>query len=319
MKPQITAQAESILGLYHPVLDHGFVSLVDVMGGDEAIEQAARVSYGGGTRNVSDTRHLIRYLMRHQHLSPCEMVELKFHCSMPIFVARQWIRHRTANVNELSGRYSIVPTVFYSPEPEQYKAQSKDNKQGRGDRTDNSTYAITALARSEAHKDLTDLYEWQLGEGVARELARIDLPLSTYTQWYWKIDLRNLFHFLTLRCDSHAQWEIREYAKVMAGMVKLVAPFAFEAWYDYEYAGVKMSRHEMECLRYLLQPDHDLILHSDHTDGLYLGADTYPVNGMSKREVDEFLSKLHEPQYDSFDLDLSRMKPASFFDPQGGK
>src|SRR5689334_5700180 len=192
--------AEEILGLYFPVLDHGFVSLVDYMGTDECIERAARVSYGYGTRKKSQTRGLLRYLRRHKHTTPSEMVELKFHCSMPMFVARQWIRHRTANVNEYSGRYSLMPMLFYTPPAEQLQKQSKKNNQGRsGQAVDQELYAEAMEHLTRVRDASRAAYEWMTGEDIARELARIDLPLSTYTQWYWKIDLHNLLHFLTLR------------------------------------------------------------------------------------------------------------------------
>ena len=185
------------------MLDHGFVSLVDYMGTDECIERAARVSYGYGTRKASQTRGLIRYLRRHQHTTPSEMVELKFHCCMPMFIARQWIRHRTANVNEYSGRYSLMPMLFYTPGAEQLQTQSRSNNQGRsGTPVAPEHRTRRPCARwNEIRRASRGAYEWMTGEDIARELARIDLPLSTYTQWYWKIDLHNLLHFLKLRVD----------------------------------------------------------------------------------------------------------------------
>ncbi|MGC4065594.1 MAG: FAD-dependent thymidylate synthase [Polyangiaceae bacterium] len=191
--------AEEILGRYFPVLDHGFVSLVDYMGTDSCIERAARVSYGYGTRATNQTRGLLRYLRRHLHTTPSEMVELKFHCCMPMFVARQWIRHRTANVNEYSGRYSLMPMLFYTPAFEQLQKQSRSNNQGRsGEVLAESTYA-EAVARWNAGREAARAnYEWLTEHEIARELARIDLPLSCYTQWYWKIDLHNLLHFLKI-------------------------------------------------------------------------------------------------------------------------
>ena len=219
--------AEEILGLYFPVLDHGFVSLVDYLGTDECIERAARVSYGYGTRKASLTRGLLRYLRRHKHTTPSEMVELTFHCCMPMFIARQWIRHRTANVNEYSGRYSLMPMLFYMPDEAQLQTQSRRNNQGRsGEAVDAAIYAEARQRWEEIRRASTDAYGWLTGNEVARELARIDLPLSTYTQWYWKIDLHNLLHGLTLRVDAHAQWEIQEYGRVMAGMLKRVAPLS---------------------------------------------------------------------------------------------
>jgi thymidylate synthase (FAD) len=209
-RPTVQA-AEELLGLYFPVLDHGFVSLVDYMGGDGAIEQAARVAYGQGTRQTTQTRGLIRYLYRHAHTSPLEMTEVKLHCAMPIFVARQWIRHRTANVNEMSGRYSLMPMQFYTPPSAQLRPQSKTNKQGReAEAVDEGLRDIAFQKWKEQRQDAVANYEWLTQNDFARELARIDLPLSTYTQWYWKIDLHNLLHFLTLRVDAHAQWEISD-------------------------------------------------------------------------------------------------------------
>src|SRR5690349_19446800 len=202
----VSPGAEELLGLYFPVLDHGFVALVDYMGTDACIERAARVSYGYGTRQVSKTRGLLRYLRRQLHTTPSEMVELKFHCSMPMFVARQWIRHRTANVNEYSGRYSLMPMLFYTPSEEQLQTQSRVNNQGRsGEPVPVEQYREALRRWEEIRSASRSTYEWLTGEEIARELARIDLPLSTYTQWYWKVDLHNLLHFLKLRVDAHAQ------------------------------------------------------------------------------------------------------------------
>ncbi len=237
-KRPTSAAAEEILGGYFPVLDHGFVALVDYMGDDASVERAARVSYGHGTRRVSRTRGLLRYLRRHLHTTPSEMVELNFHCAMPIFVARQWVRHRTASVNEYSGRYSLMPLLFYSPRREHFALQSESGNQGRAVEAAGAELHAEAVRRWEgARARVAADYGWLAGENVARELARIDLPLSTYTQWYWKIDLHNLLHFLTLRVDPHAQWEIREYGRVIAGMVKRVAPLSYEAWMDYQVMG----------------------------------------------------------------------------------
>ena len=224
-KRPVSSGAEEILGLYFPVLDHGFVSLVDYMGTDEDIERAARVSYGYGTRKASLTRGLLRYLRRHLHTTPSEMLELKFHCCMPMFIARQWIRHRAASVNEYSGRYSLMPMLFYTPSAEQLQTQSKANNQGRsGTPVDAEQYRATVERWNEIRRLSRGAYEQMTSEDMARELARIDLPLSTYTQWYWKIDLHNFLHFLKLRVDSHAQWEIQEYGRVLAGVLKRVAP-----------------------------------------------------------------------------------------------
>lgn len=294
--------AEEILGLYFPVLDHGFVSLVDYMGTDEDIERAARVSYGYGTRKKNLTRGLIRYLRRHKHTTPSEMVELKFHCCMPIFIARQWIRHRTANVNEYSGRYSLVPTLFYSPEASQLQTQSRANNQGRsGQPVDAGLYAEASRRWGGIRREATATYEWLTEHDVARELARIDLPLSTYTQWYWKIDLHNLLHFLTLRVDEHAQWEIQQYGRVMAGMLKRVAPLSYEAWIDYDVCGSAMSRMELEVLRKLVHPEGDGIAAREGA----VSKEQLAEAGLSAREVTEWLAKLAPKAAPDFELDLS--------------
>src|SRR6266404_5640553 len=211
--------AEEILGLYFPVFE-GFVSLVDYLGGDEAVESAARVSYGAGTRKTSQTKGLLRYLKRMHHSTPSEMVELKFHICCPIFVMRQWIRTRTSSFNEYSGRYSLMPMLFYTPEKENFAYQSKNNNQGRGKETDDEFYNQTISKWNKLREENSELYQDLTENDLARELARIDLPLSTYTQFYWKINLHNLFHFLKLRIDAHAQFEIQEYGKIIAGMVK---------------------------------------------------------------------------------------------------
>ena len=304
-------EAEEILGGYFPVLDHGFVALVDYMGGDEDVERAARVSYGYGTRKVSQTRGLIRYLRRHRHSTPSEMVELKFHVCMPIFVARQWIRHRTANVNEYSGRYSLMPLLFYTPAASDFALQSQDNKQGRNSEASDAALYREAVGRWEAVREQagTD-YRWMVGQDVARELARIDLPLSTYTQWYWKIDLHNLFHFLSLRTDPHAQYEIRAFAEIMAGMMKKVAPLSYEAWLDYEYAAAPFSRAELEVLRALVQvevADDGPTLVSGSAS---LDAGALRDRGLSKREVSELAEKLTPRDVPDFELDLSSMRSA---------
>jgi thymidylate synthase (FAD) len=303
--------AEEILGLYFPVLDHGFVSLVDYMGTDECIERAARVSYGYGTRKQSMTRGLLRYLRRHKHTTPSEMVELKFHCCMPIFIARQWIRHRTANVNEYSGRYSLIPMLFYTPEAAQLQTQSQKNNQGRSGQTVAGDVHAEAVRRwGDIRRASTETYEWMTGSEIARELARIDLPLSTYTQWYWKIDLHNLLHFLTLRVDGHAQWEIQEFGRVMAGMLKRVAPLSYEAWIDYDVCGGHLSRMELDALRALVAVDGGGL----KAAGGALGKDALLERGLSKREIEELLVKLAPPRgVPDFELDLSRAQPPEHF------
>ncbi|MEK9501842.1 FAD-dependent thymidylate synthase [Gemmatimonadota bacterium DH-20] len=299
--------AEEILGGYFPVLDHGFVSLVDYMGGDVDVERAARVSYGYGTRQASRTRGLIRYLRRHRHTTPSEMVEFKFHCAMPMFVARQWIRHRTANVNEYSGRYSLMPLLFYRPEAEHFSHQSEVNNQGRGAMASEEVYAQAMERWDRLRAESGELYGWLLEENVARELARIDLPLSTYTQWYWKIDLHNLLHFLTLRVDSHAQYEIRAYAEVMAAMVRRVAPLSYEAWVDYDLAGRPLSRGERAALARLVAVDDEGAVAGTSAR---LTPDDLLACGLSGREVREFLAKLQVEEPRDFELDLSTMRSA---------
>ncbi len=503
-RPTVPA-AEEILGGYFPVLDHGFVALVDYMGTDDSVERAARVSYGYGTRKVSATRGLIRYLRRHLHTTPSEMVEFKFHCAMPMFVARQWIRHRTAclaegaevhfdlpggfrpraaqgkrqlyklpveeiwrrfqptrnrrpdkqrnpffhrdrvqrmklrqvdedtlafkhtrvvdvyrngvkpvfrmiledgksieatadhrflfaggwdtlrgatgvretggqavwrhgdyfvhvngaaekldrgrvrykaelvriarfeyvgeretydlevegpnhnfvangivthnSVNEYSGRYSLMPLLFYSPEQDQFSLQSATSNQGRAPGSVDPEFYRKAMRRwEEVRARAADDYGWLVGENVARELARIDLPLSTYTQWYWKIDLHNLLHFLTLRVDDHAQWEIQEYGRVMAGMVKRVAPLSYEAWIDYQVMGDKLSGGEIAALSRLVAADADGV--AARTGAGLSNADLAGL-GLSGREIRELKEKLVPREAPDYDLDLTQMR-----DPQ---
>ena len=307
----VSPGAEDILGRYFPVLDHGFVALVDYMGTDEDIVRAARVSYGYGTRQRSQTRGLIRYLRRHKHTTPSEMIELKFHCSMPIFVARQWIRHRTANVNEMSGRYSLMPMLFYQPPAEHVQAQSAGNHQGRAGVPLDERLRAEAFRRWQAlRQDAVSTYEWLNAHEVAREIARIDLPLSTYTQWYWKIDLHNLLHFLTLRVDRHAQWEIQEYGRVMAGMLKRVAPLSYEAWIDYDVCGARLSRMELDVLRALARPAGEGLAGAAVT----LSRADLEGKGLARREVDELLAALARTEVPDFELDLAQAKPASYFE-----
>lgn len=238
-------------------LDHGFVSLVDYMGSDDAIVQAARVSYGAGTKKKSDDRGLIRYLMRHHHSTPFEMVEFKFVMKMPIFVARQFIRHRTANVNEYSARYSILSNEFYIPEPEYLAPQSKTNNQGRSEESLTAFEALQIQNKIDLHNALSyGLYEELLGTEdkpqLARELARMVLPVNGYTQWYWKCDLHNIFHMLKLRLDSHAQFEIRVYAEAIYKLIKDKVPLAVEAFDDYQLNAVMLSAMEFDLIRDLL-------------------------------------------------------------------
>lgn len=271
-----------------PVLDHGFVRTVDYMGNDEAIVQAARVSYGKGTKHGSSNEGLIRYLMRHHHSTPFEMCEIKLHVKLPVFVARQWIRHRTAKVNEISARYSILDREFYFPEPEHLAKQSSQNNQGRGEVLDHtSAQEVLALLRQDAMQSY-DSYEYLIDEdrsgiGLARELARMNLPTNIYTQWYWKTDLHNLFNFLRLRSDPHAQFEIRCYAQAIAEMVKDWVPLAYQAFKDYRQNAVTFSAQEMEVLREIL----DRSGQGELSDGEIHGS-----TGLSAREARDFVKKL---------------------------
>jgi thymidylate synthase (FAD) len=244
------------------VLDHGFIALVDAMPrlvpegqtADQAIVQAARVSYGEGTKQVNEDRGLIRYLLRHRHTTPFEMVEFKFHVAMPMFIARQWIRHRTANVNEYSARYSIVQDRFYTPTVDAVRKQSAANRQG-GESTfcmESSEDVKTAddfLRYLQAAQGMYDTYLDLTKRGVSRELARIGLPVNVYTEWYWKCDLHNILRFIALRLDSHAQMEIRAYARAMLDLIQPIVPLTVEAWRDYEFESVHLSRLEVEALR----------------------------------------------------------------------
>lgn len=246
------------------VLDHGFIALVDVMPrlipaghtADQAIVQAARVSYGQGTKQVNEDHGLIRYLLRHRHTTPFEMVEFKFHVCMPIFIARQWIRHRTANVNEYSGRYSIIPDRFYTPTLDAVRKQSASNRQGgettfSADTPDDVSTAAEFLDFLKAVENQYSKYIDLTNKGVSREMARIGLPVNMYTQWYWKIDLHNLLHFMGLRLDSHAQLEIREYAAAMYKLVEPIVPITMQAWRDYHFEAMHLTRLEVEALQQL--------------------------------------------------------------------
>ncbi|MSU88000.1 FAD-dependent thymidylate synthase [Rhodobacteraceae bacterium 2CG4] len=240
----------------HPVLDHGFVRVVDYMGDDSAIVQAARVSYGAGTKKARNDEGLIRYLMRHWHSTPFEMCELKLHVKLPVFVARQWIRHRTANVNEYSARYSILDREFYIPDPAHLAAQSTANNQGRGEVLHGDEAArVLEILKADSTRAY-DNYEAMLSQdgqqGLARELARMNLPANIYTQWYWKVDLHNLFHFLRLRADAHAQYEIRAYADAICEMVRDWVPAAYAAFEDYRLNSVQISGKGLNALRRML-------------------------------------------------------------------
>lgn len=259
-----------------PVLDHGFVRVIDYMGDDAAICQAARVSYGRGTKSVQNDEGLIRYLMRHWHSTPFEMCEIKLHVKLPVFVARQWIRHRTANVNEYSARYSILDREFYIPSPEHVNAQSKVNNQGRGGVLEGEEAArVLEILKADSNRAY-DHYEQMISQegqdGLARELARMNLPSNIYTQWYWKVDLHNLFHFLRLRADSHAQYEIRVYADAICNMVADWVPAAYKAFEDYRLGGATLSATALECMRRMLKGEEV----------------TQENSGMSKGEWREF-------------------------------
>ena len=285
-KRVVAPQLESILFEAIPILDHGFVRVIDYMGDDTSIVQAARVSYGKGTKKVSTDSGLIKYLMRHWHSTPFEMCEIKYHIKLPIFIARQWIRHRTANVNEYSARYSILDKEFYLPSQENLAAQSKNNRQGRGEvLTGDQAEEVLNLLKSDAERTY-DNYQTMLNErydgsvidekksGLARELARMNLTLNTYTQWYWKTDLLNLMNFLRLRADSHAQYEIRAYADVMLDTLKKWVPITFEAFMDYRVGGTEVSSKGKAVLKDLIS-----------------GKDVDIENsGLSKREWNELMS-----------------------------
>ena len=283
MEKTANPNLNKILGKEFSCLDHGFVRLIDYMGSDEAIVQAARVSYGKGTKKNLKDRGLIRYLMRHQHTSPFEMVEFKFHCKLPIFVARQWIRHRTASVNEYSLRYSEAQNEFYIPQLESIRKQSKTNKQGRSEESVSPELQEKIHTMLKQHTEqLWHDYQELEHLDIARELARINLPVSLYTEWYWKIDLHNLLHFLKLRLDPTAQYEIRVYAEAMAEIVKIAVPISWEAFEDYVLNAMYLSRQELELVKDAIaalpsRPDWEEKAQSV---------------GLSKRELKEFMDKI---------------------------
>jgi len=294
---------KDLKGLYFPVLDHGFVALKDNMGSDQAICQSARCSYGPGTKKTSDDRSLIRYLMRAGHHSVFEFAEISLHIGLPIFVMRQLIRTRTANVCEMSGRFSIMPQLFYTPKLDRCNKQSKTNKQGSDVELCMSPaeYEVYLGAKGEIRNELSTHYDSCIKKDLTRELSRIDLPLSMYTFAYWKIDLRNLFNLLKLRLDSHAQWEYQQYARVIAGIVKELYPLCWEAFVDYTLGGVSFSRQERQLLnRLILAPDVKL----DGLDEAYFNSmrvkqakEAFGVAkndyNMSDREINEFFDKLN--------------------------
>ena len=284
---RVTSPAlEKILYEALPVLDHGFVRVIDYMGDDSSIVQSARVSYGKGTKKVSTDEGLIKYLMRHWHSTPFEMCEIKYHVKLPIFIARQWIRHRTANVNEYSARYSILDKEFYIPAKEQLSAQSKINRQGRGELiTGNQADEVLKILKDDATRTY-DNYEKMLNErydgttidenksGLARELARMNLTLNSYTQWYWKTDLLNLLNFLFLRAESHAQYEIRVYAEKMLDTVKKWVPITHSAFLDYRVGAVQVSSKGKKVIQKMAK-------------GIKV---SYEDSGLSKREWNELMT-----------------------------
>ncbi|WP_265033035.1 FAD-dependent thymidylate synthase [Wolbachia endosymbiont (group A) of Sicus ferrugineus] len=249
-------EIDEILYEEHKVLDHGFIRVVDYMGSDSAIVQAARVSYGKGTKQISQDEALIKYLMRHHHTTPFEMCEIKFHVKLPIFVARQWIRHRTANMNEYSARYSILDNEFYIPKPEQVAKQSDNNKQGSGEAFDSGTSKEIMDSLTNDSNSVYSHYEKFIEQGLAREIARTNLTLNYYTQFYWKIDLHNLLHFLKLRADKHAQYEIRVYAEVMLDIIKKWVPLAYNAFVEYCLESACISRTGLEIIRKLIKGEN---------------------------------------------------------------
>lgn len=288
-KPTLRAVSEGMeahLYTAHEVLDHGFIRVIDYMGDDAAICQAARVSYGKGTKSVQNDEGLIRYLMRHWHSTPFEMCEIKLHVKLPVFVARQWIRHRTANVNEYSARYSILDREFYIPEASHINAQSVVNNQGRGGVLEGAEAArVLEILKSDSNRAY-DHYESMISEtgpdgapqdGLARELARMNLPANIYTQWYWKVDLHNLFHFLRLRADEHAQYEIRVYADAICKVVADWVPAAYGAFEDYRLGGATLSGKALDCVRRMLKGEEV----------------TQENSGMSKGEWREFEGALN--------------------------
>jgi thymidylate synthase (FAD) len=265
----VVPSLEEILYKPLPVLDHGFVRVVDYMGDDSSIVQAARVSYGKGTERKSQDRGLIRYLLRHRHTTPFEMCEIKFHIKLPIFIARQWIRHRTANVNEYSARYSVLDKEFYIPEPQFLSAQSTTNNQGRSDASlsEDETARVLEILTNHSHQAYDGYLEMlnenpdgsvrdEARQGLTRELARMNLPVNIYTQWYWKIDLHNLLHFTALRADSHAQYEIQAYGQVMMDILKQWVPITAEAFEDYRVGGCNLSAQGLAIVKRMLSGEN---------------------------------------------------------------
>ena len=284
------SELEEIMFKPLPVLDHGFVRIIDYMGDDAAIVQAARVSYGKGTTKVSDDAGLLNYLLRHRHSTPFEMCEIKYHIKLPIFIARQWIRHRTANVNEYSARYSVLDREFYIPDQVNLATQSKSNRQGRGEVLEGKeAAAVLDLLRDDAENNYNHYVEMlnedesghiidETRDGLSRELARMNLTLNTYTQWYWKIDLHNLLHFLSLRADEHAQYEIRVYAEAIMETVKRWCPITYDAFIDHRINSVTLSGKAIQVIKKMI-------------DGVSIGQED---SGLSKREWRELMGVLEK-------------------------
>jgi thymidylate synthase (FAD) len=276
------------------------------MGNDDSIAETARCCYGKNAKRVNDNRGLVRRLIRDKHQSPLEFCEIILHLSMPIFVARQWVRHRTASMNEASGRYSVIPMVFYTPEEDRHQRQNKTNKQGcESGIIDNIDWLRISSKRNSLRKECVSQYNKCLETDLSRELCRIDLPLSTYTYMYWKMDLHNLLHFLRLRLDEHAQWEIRQYANVIAAIVKEWLPVVWEAFLDYNIGSVSFSRQEQALLLQIINKNSDI------SDQNYIGL------GMTKAEREDFTDKINKLglQYDEKDIDLYKIaKDASFYE-----
>ena len=283
-------ELEEIMFKPLPVLDHGFVRIIDYMGDDAAIVQAARVSYGKGTTKVSDDAGLLNYLLRHRHSTPFEMCEIKYHIKLPIFIARQWIRHRTANVNEYSARYSVLDREFYIPDQVNLATQSKSNRQGRGEVLEGKeAVAVLDLLRDDAENNYNHYVEMlnedesghiidESRDGLSRELARMNLTLNTYTQWYWKIDLHNLLHFLSLRADEHAQYEIRVYAEAIMETVKRWCPITYDAFIDHRVNSVTLSGKAIQVVKKMI-------------DGVSIEQEE---SGLSKREWRELMGVLEK-------------------------
>jgi thymidylate synthase (FAD) len=289
-------ELDAILGQPFRVLDDGFVRVIDYMGSDSAIVQAARVSYGAGTKKVNEDRGLIRYLLRHRHTTPFEMCELKLHVRVPMDTWRQWIRHRTANVNEYSTRYSLAIDSMQGTKPSDWRLQSNSNRQGSSGYFDSSEGEYFSKQEKDLQSQIISVYKERIDKGMAREQARKDLPLSTYTEAYWKVDLHNLFHFLALRMDSHAQLEIREYARTIGeSIVSKWCPIAWEAFLDYSFHSQHLSRIEQEMIRVIQTNDKQAILQKGIDFGLLGSGDNILKKSREREELEEKLNSLGIP------------------------